>query len=348
MKMKNLFIFSLVVLAVTGMVIQAYAGNPEKIGTAGGQELLLPVGARGTSLGGSSLAAMTGVEALFWNPAGIANTSQSVEAMFSHMSYIADIGVSNLAVATKLGFGSLAFAFQSVSFGEIAQTSEAAPEGTGIMFSPTYFTLTGAYSRTMTDRIYAGVALKLVTEKIMGMSATGYALDMGVQYQFKPGVRLGVAMRNYGFGLKFTGSNTERLVALPGTEPQTPQHRLNFPTQTDEFPSSLEMGLSYELKPMEQTTVTVMGNFVNNNFGNDEVLGGAEVVLHDMLTLRGGYSYGTNQTDYLGESDYIFGPTFGAGFKYKVTGNTNIVLDYAYRSTAFFNDNNIFTLKLQF
>lgn len=348
MKAKNLFIFSVVVLTVAGLAVHANAGNPEKIGTAGAQELLLPIGARGTAMGGACLANINGVDALYWNPAGIANTTQSVEAGFSYMRYIADINLTNIAVATKLGFGSLAFSFQSVGFGDIAQTTEDAPDGTGIVFSPTYFTLSGAYSRAMTDRIFAGVTAKMVSEKIMGMGATTVAFDIGIQYVTDIGIRLGVVMKNYGPAIKFEGGDTERLVALPDTEPGTPPHRLAFPTQASELPSTFEMGVSYDIKAMEMATLTVMGNFRNHNFGNDEVIGGAEFVYNDMFFLRGGYSYGTNQTEYVGEKDYIFGPTFGAGLKYDLTANTNIAIDFAYRTAAFFSDNTIFTLKLGF
>lgn len=348
MKTKNIFILSLVVLVMVGLVGQSNGGNREKIGTSGAQELLLPIGARGTALGGASLAYINGVEAIFWNPAGIANTGKKVEAMFAYMNYIADVNITNLAVATKLGFGSLAFSFQSIGFGEIEQTTEDAPDGTGIMFAPSYFTLSGSFSRTMTDRIYAGVTAKLVSEEIMGMRATGIAFDMGVQYMTSVGIKLGVALKNYGAGMRFSGSNSERLVELPGTEPQTPSHRLSFPTQKTEFPSTFEMAVSYETNLMENGRLTVMGTFRNNNFGNDEILSGAEFIFNDMFSLRGGYAYGSNQSKYAGKNDYIFGPTFGAGFRYNVTGTMNLVLDYAYRVTEFFSNNNIFTLKLEF
>lgn len=348
MRTKNLFILSLVILALAGLVIQVNAGNPEKIGTAGAQELLLPIGARGTALGGACQATINGVDALFWNPAGIANTDQTVEAMFSYMKYIADINLTNVAVATKLGFGSIAFSFQTISFGEIENTTADAPDGTGIMFSPTYFTIAGAYSQAMTDRIYIGVTTKIVSEKIMGMSATGVAFDIGVQYVTDMGFKFGVAMKNYGNGMQFSGGDTERVVELPGTEPQAPPHRLSLPTQKAEFPSTFDMGVSYETKPMDKATVTVMGNFRNHNFGNDELVGGVEFVYNDMFALRGAYEYGTNQSEYLGEKDYIFGPTFGAGLKYALGAKTKIVIDYAYRVTEFFDNNNIFTMKLEF
>ncbi|HPI72767.1 MAG TPA: PorV/PorQ family protein [bacterium] len=345
MNTKRLLFLSLIALAMAGMV---FAGNPEKSGTAAGQELLIPIGARGTALAGSGIASISGVEALYYNPAGIAASGQSVETMFSHMRYIADINLTNLAVAANVGFGTLAFSFQNVGFGDIEQTTESAPDGTGVLFTPTYFTISGAFSRAMTDRIHAGVAVKLISEKIMGMKANGVALDMGVQYRHASGINLGIALKNYGTGMKFNGGDVERLVTLPNTEPGTPNRRLSVPTQRDEFPSTFEMGLSYDVVPMEKTNLLIMANFLNHNFGNDQVQGGAELSFNNMFFLRGGYSFGTNQTKYEGESDYIWGPSFGGGLRYNLGGTTSIVLDYAYRTANFFTDNNIFTFKIEF
>jgi len=61
MNTKRLLFLSLIALAMAGMV---FAGNPEKSGTAAGQELLIPIGARGTALAGSGIASISGVEAL--------------------------------------------------------------------------------------------------------------------------------------------------------------------------------------------------------------------------------------------------------------------------------------------
>ena len=46
------------------------AGNKNRQGTAGAQQLLIPVGARGIALGSSAIASANGIDAIFWNPAG--------------------------------------------------------------------------------------------------------------------------------------------------------------------------------------------------------------------------------------------------------------------------------------
>src|SRR6266478_1547959 len=69
----------------------ALAGNPTRTGTAGAQELLIPVGARGIALGQTSLMSAMGVDAIYWNPAGLARTTFGTEATFTFMQYFADI-----------------------------------------------------------------------------------------------------------------------------------------------------------------------------------------------------------------------------------------------------------------
>jgi len=77
----------------------AYAGGGNRTGTGGANQLLIPVGVRGIAMGEQGVATSSGLEALFWNPAGVAKMNNSAAMTFSHMSYIADIGVEYGAVA---------------------------------------------------------------------------------------------------------------------------------------------------------------------------------------------------------------------------------------------------------
>jgi len=89
MKKDFLKVFIILILASAVCV----AGDDSKTGTAGAEELLLPVGGRSTALAGSNIAEVEGIDAIQWNPAGVAQITGSGEAMFSHMNYFANIGV---------------------------------------------------------------------------------------------------------------------------------------------------------------------------------------------------------------------------------------------------------------
>src|SRR5881628_2457981 len=81
---------------------QARAGSNERQGTGGALELLIPVGARGSVLGPGYSSIVTGVEAVFWNPAGLAGL-EGTEALFSHTRYFADMQLNYAAVAVHAG-----------------------------------------------------------------------------------------------------------------------------------------------------------------------------------------------------------------------------------------------------
>ncbi len=344
MRIKNYLVIALVCFAVFGMVLQADAGNKNKLGTAGAQELLIPVGSRGTALGGAYAAGINGVDAIYWNPAGLSNSQHSVEAMVSYMNYIADINLGYAAVGVKTGLGWLGFSLKSLSVGDIPVTTEDAPDGTGATFTPNFMTIGLTYSRAMTDRIYVGANLNVVSEQISRATASAFAVDLGVQYLTDFGVKLGVAMKNFGPSMQFSGTELEREVYLPDTDPNAPPRRLALPSMKMELPSQFEIGLSYEMKPMENANLILAGNFVNQNFGHDQMCGGAEFAFQDMFFLRGSYLY---QTDIKTE-DNLWGPAFGFGFKYGLGANAGMSFDYTYRTAQYFSGNNLFTLKFLF
>ena len=154
----------------------AYGGRGDKSGTAAAPELLIPVGARSIGIGGASLATAAGVEALYWNPAGLARAEGGTVVMFSHMSYLAEIGVEYGALSTRLGsIGYVGLAVKSLSVGEIPITTEDQPDGTGGTASPTFLVIGGTFSRQLSDRIFVGVTSNVVYEKMDRVSATGVA-----------------------------------------------------------------------------------------------------------------------------------------------------------------------------
>ncbi|MCW9097306.1 MAG: hypothetical protein OQJ93_07945, partial [Ignavibacteriaceae bacterium] len=82
--MKKLISLLTVVFALLLMLDVAYAGGGNRTGTAGAAELLIPVGPRGIAMGEANVATSFGLEALFWNPAGVAKMENSSQVMFSH------------------------------------------------------------------------------------------------------------------------------------------------------------------------------------------------------------------------------------------------------------------------
>jgi hypothetical protein len=333
---------SLVLIVLLVFSVSAFAGSEARIGTAGAQELLIPVGARGIGLNGANIADIYGVEAMYWNPAGLAG-SQNTEAMFSYMNWIADINVSYLAVGTRLGrLGSLGLSVKSLGVGDIPVTTTDLPDGTGETYSPQFIVLGATYSKMMTDRINFGFTFKIIHESITQMSASGICFDFGVQYRnILPGVNFGVTLKSLGPNMKYSGINVEEYVTIPGSEPGSKARPAQLVLADFDLPVTFEIGLGYRYNIAEEHAVNVYGDFQNFNFGNDEYKGGIEYGYKDFFFLRGGY-LGTQHN-----TDNIFGPTLGAGVNANF-GVSQIGFDYTYRSVDYFDANQFFSLHLSF
>lgn len=348
MTMKHTLLVVALLVCVAVVTDGAFAQN-KRTGTAAASELLIPVGARGLAMGGSTIATSVGLDAIHWNPAGLGRMQSSAEGMFSSMNYIADIGVSYGAVGASFGeFGVLALSIKSLDFGEIPLTTEDDPENTsGRFFSPTFVTVGLSYSRAITDAIAFGGTIKIISEQITNVSATGFAIDLGVQYNRVAGIgglSLGVAVKNVGPQMKFDGSGLYRNAT--SSDGRRPQQRYRSEAASSELPSLIEIGLSYGGMTAENLSYSVNGSFMNNNLYLDQYNLGGEV----------GYSFqefkvfgraGIGLVPQAEEKEHIFGATFGAGFQYQASG-IDITIDYAYRQVEFFDANNVFAIKFGF
>ncbi|MBI4535813.1 MAG: PorV/PorQ family protein [Ignavibacteriae bacterium] len=338
-------IVTLAMLLLAG-ASELYAGRGDKAGTSAASELLIPVGGREVALGGSSLASTRGVEAIYWNPAGLARSYSATEALFSHMSYIADIGVDYFAVGSTFeGFGSIGLSLKSLSFGEIEITTEDVPDGTGAFYSPTYVTVGLTYSRLLTDRISVGLTANLISERIDRVSATGVAFDAGVQYSEFAGLRglsIGVAVKNIGPGMKFGGPGLLRPASVGGA--LRPESLYEVVAASDELPSTIELGVAYAYQLEEMHQLTASSLFQNNNLSDDEYKFGLEYGFNNTFFVRGGYNLSEQSEP---NADYIFGVSAGAGVHYAFSG-LDVSIDYAFRDVSFFDANHLFSIKVGF
>ena len=338
--MKKILLIILTFLIATSV----YAGDVARKGTTGADQLLIPVGARGIATGGSFLANITGLESIYYNPAGL-DVYPQTEAMFSYINYIADINISYFAIGTSLGdFGSIGLALKSFDFGDIPITTVQFPDGTGSFYSPTFLTLGFTYSKVLTDRISIGTNFKLITERIQNTSATGFALDAGVQYRFTESLMIGAAVKNIGTNMEYSGQDLTTRTQIPGTVPGSTTGSYQIVAESFQIPSYFQLSLTYALNFNEQNNLLVAGAYTANNSFEDIANFGLEYGFMNNFFVRGGYNFLVENS-----SEYIYGFTFGAGVDYKIGGEVGVVFDYAFRDVKDFpNANHIFTVKLNF
>ncbi len=321
-----------------------YAGNENRKGTAGAQELLLPGGARGLALGGSMLADIQGAEAIFWNPAGMARSMKSSELLVSHFQYVAEISLNALAFIQNFKeYGTVGVSLKAVSIGNIKETTVDKPDGTGNFFSPTLQTWSLSYARLFTDRVAVGCNVKYVREEILNETADGVAFDLGLQYESGlSGLHVGFTIQNIGPSLQFTGTDLSR-----GTSYGSTIDPVSVVLEKFELPTSIELALAYDLFEFDRSPTNLYLRFQSNIHDNDELDAGLECSYDHLVYLRGGFRYNTEaSTDAYGNERFLFGPSFGGGIHLETPYGISLQCDYAYRTMRYFDGNHLLTMKV--
>jgi hypothetical protein len=143
----------------------------------------------------------------------------------------------------------------------------------------------------MTDRVLVGLTGSFINEKVADAAASGFAVDLGVQYDTGwRGLRFGFCMKNVGPNMRYGGPSFEQRLTLPGDDPAAQPHVVRPQAASFELPSYLQMGLTYDFKMGEKRSLTVMGTFQGNNFSTDEYRLGGEFLFSEWLALRAGFT----------------------------------------------------------
>lgn len=358
--MNRLAIRALGLAALLALVVtSAWAGSDERKGTSGAPELLIPVGPRSSAMGGAASSDVTGVESIYWNPAGLAGLERT-EALFTHTAYFAGMDVNYGALAVKAGgLGVLGFSAKVLSIGEVIVTTETAPDGTGETIDPTFTVLTTSWARQFTDRVNFGASLNFVSERILSMSASGVAMDFGVQYTTGwNGMVFGMTMKNFGTSMQFTGENLNVNVPPPGSDPAAENRTLSFSSSKFEMPSYFTLAAGYDAWRQGESALRLRGSFQNNNFVGDNYTAAAEYNHKDQFALRGSwFGTATTSTDpatledsmsFESGDDIYQGFALGGSFMVK-TGQTQLGVDVAWKpAKEFFDDIYEVGLRLRF
>lgn len=339
------------------LVAPAFAGNPDRKGEAGALELNINGYAQSAGLWDMNVASVKGLEAERLNPAGLGYT-HGTEIIAAYTSLLTGSGISVIqgGFATRFKSNTFALSINALNFGSIPVTTTSQPEGTGAVFKPTYLNIGVSYAKNFSlgsnkvmgdNLITGGISLRLVSEIVGNVTATGFAFDVGLQYTTgkKDNVHFGVSLRNVGTTMRFNGDNLS-YVGLSGTGAY--QVTYNQRTNTFELPTQLNMGISYdlwegrkiELQPKKFTQfyrVSFMGDYTANAFGNDNWGLGVEFAVREIFMLRAAYRFengiftgGTSTTAYNG---FACGTSINIPFK-KDNSGPALSLDYGFRMTS--------------
>ncbi|UCG60626.1 MAG: LysM peptidoglycan-binding domain-containing protein [Candidatus Zixiibacteriota bacterium] len=198
-----------------------------------------------------------------------------------------DLYYAFASLATHVeGWGTFGGNFTYISYGTITRTGSS-PDDIQGTFDSYDFALTGSWGTSVTDKLKTGVSAKLLVSRLSPQgadqelgegSATGFAVDVGLIYQWTPRLNLGMAITNLGPDLAYIDAS-----------------------QADPLPRNLALGFAYKLLQTDYyhllVTAEVNKSLVGVDDGFSEELeqlvlnGGAEFLYSDILALRGGYVY---------------------------------------------------------
>lgn len=338
MKHINKIISAAAIAAVSILpCLKATAGNPDRAGQAGATELLINPWARSSGWGNANTGSVRGLEAIFGNVAGTAFTKKT-DVIFSHTEWLKGtaININSIGLAQKLGESSvMSLAIMAMDFGDINVTTVEHPDGGIGTFSPRYMNINFAYAKIFSHSIYGGVNVKIIDESISNVSASGFAVDAGIQYvtgsnEEQDNIKFGISLKNIGTPMSFGGDGlSTRVTTTSGYELTVEQRSAGF-----EIPSLVNIGATYDLHPAADHRVSVAANFTSNSFTQDQYTVGLEYGFKNRFMVRGAFTYEENIFDNLLRTNACSGPS--AGFTLQIPfgkAGKSFDLDYSYRAT---------------
>ncbi len=348
--MKKIQLY-LILLALIG-ASNVFAGNPDRQGEAGANELLFNPWANSAGLHSMNTSSIMGVAAMRLNVAGISRgyNKAMISIANTRLYEGSDLQFNALGFVVRMGkTGALGVSLAAVDFGDITTTTENLPNGNGSTYSPSFYHMGVGYSYTYANKISVGALVRIVGESTSNVSALGAAIDAGVQYVSgeKDNFKLGISLRNIGTPMKFGGSGLNFRGNNPGNNLNSYQITFQHRAEGFELPSLLSMGFSYDYYLSNSMFIRGLANFTSNAFSLDQIGGGVEFFFKDLIVLRGAYRYEIGATS-IEENNLYSG--FAGGFSVNVPmskkNKNKLALDYSYRTTYRFRGSHNFGVRI--
>ena len=338
---KYIFIFTAVASLYTAPV---FAGNEDRAGQAGANELLINPWARSSGWGGCNLALVRGVESFGVNIAGMGH-NKGTEVVFAQTDWLkgSDIKISSFGIAQKLGeSGSMGLSVSSMKFGDIERTTEAQPDGGLGVFSPQFLTIGFSYAKSFSNSIFGGMSVKMISESINDVKAQGLVVDAGIQYvtgfnEEKDNLKFGISLRNVGTPMKFDGEGLSYRNDNAGANINVLQQQR---TERFEMPALVAIGIAYDIKLNQDHRITPAASFTSNSFIRDQIGIGAEYGFRQLFMFRAGYTFDKKDKNAIFDEEIAALIGFSAGVSVQVPlgkSGKSFGIDYGYRATETFD-----------
>lgn len=318
----------------------AIAGNEDRVGSAGASHMLVNPWARSAAYGDAGISTVNGLEASFTNIAGLAFADKT-QIKFNYSNWMGNAGIAlnSAGIAQRISDSDvIAVSVQSMNFGDIPITTVANPEGNIGFFSPRANIINVGYARAFSQSIYGGINLKVISENISNLKATGMALDAGIRYVTgeQDQMKFGIALKNVGPVMRYKGDGLAQQITYLSTGFIA---SLEERSATYEMPSLLAIGASYDFIFNEANKLTAALGFTANSFSKDQYRLGLDYAMTGKkvaFNLRGGFVYEKGLFNAENRSNALIGPTAGFSVDAITKGESALGIEYCARFAGAF------------
>jgi len=282
-------------------------------GTSGFQFTKITVDARSASLGNSSVADAFDASSLYWNPA-LSVQIGSNQLMASYTSYFADINQGYLAYVQQFKRYNIAlgFSLQYLDSGEMNETTEFMPQGTGRTFRTVHYAVGLTVAQKLTDLFSYGITARFLDERIENITMQTGTVDLGFFYKVgETGLRFAVGVNNFGFDASPSGETTR--LALDTTIVHTEFETVSPPT-------NFMIGAAYDAWQNETMKLIITTQLTKPSDNAERLALGAELGFLNKVFFRTGYEFGIEEVSW---------PSFGLGLNTEWQG-TALTADLSY------------------
>lgn len=311
--MRNIkYILTPIILLILGTSSYAQGDYGEdRAGTEGFQFTKIAVDPRSASMGNSNMADAQDASSLYWNPA-LSARLEGTNLMVSHTEYFAGISQNYIGIVQQVGSFAIGGSLQYLGSGDITETTEFQPFGTGRTFSTHHISTGISASHKVTNLFSYGITVKFLMEKIEEIEYTSGAIDFGFSYLVgDTGLRFAVGINNFGLDAAPSGTSTRN--TLDGIIEVEPEEQQSLPTR-------FLIGAAFDVIDKDESSLVVTAQITNPSDNAEQFNVGAEYGFMNQFYIRTGYEFGVKERKI---------PSLGAGVKIPLI-NRIIRADYSY------------------
>jgi|TARA_B100000809_G_scaffold28136_1_gene24428 hypothetical protein len=323
-------------------------------GSAGAKFLQINATTRGSANGGTLVARPGLIDALSYNPATAA-TLTGANSIIHHSDYFVGMSFDYMSFAYNMpAIGTISMGLLGLLSGDIEETTELEPLGTGRTFTANDFAGFLSFARSMTDKFSGGGTIKYVMQNIDKLTASGIVFDMGAIYKVGlfHDLTIGFSIRNFGGDMNYEGENLQEKIKLSDNIFEEEDVRIEVVSDKYSLPISFDLGSSVTI-PVRGKDKLISSVAVHNIADQAEFLSiGLEYNLGELMYFVLGHGnlngmFNNNATE-LELNGNMRGFTGGFGVNLRPVFNTRSWLSYSFEDHKYFAPIHSFEITLTF